>query len=88
VSTCASDAHSWVGSCTQPIVAAQIVQATGRFKAEIDILVSPIPKHIARDMEDFRTTNTVVDSYPLPCYRLIGRLFFRGYLALGCFFFG
>jgi len=64
------------------------VQATGRFKAEIDILISPIPKHIAGDMEDFRTTNTVVDSYPLPCYRLIGRLFFRGYLALGWLLFG
>jgi hypothetical protein len=41
------------------------VQTAGGLKAEIDILVSPIAKYIACNMEDFRTTNTVFDPHAL-----------------------
>ena len=78
MSTCSPDVQSWLGVRTQPIVTAQIVQTAGGFKAEIDILVSPIAKDIAGNMEDFRTTNTVFDPHPLSRYRLIARLFCYG----------
>jgi hypothetical protein len=61
--TCVPGVRSDLGTDAQPIVAAQIVQTTGDFKPEIDILVSPIAKDITCDMEDFRTTNTVFDPH-------------------------
>jgi hypothetical protein len=62
---CAPDIRSELGACVQAIIAAQVVQSVGGLKAEIDILVSPIPKHITCNMEDFRTPNTVFDQYSL-----------------------
>jgi hypothetical protein len=71
-----------LGTGAQPIVAAQIVQTAGGLKAEIDIVVPPISKHITRNVEDFCSANTVFDLYPLLRNRLIRRFFFGGQFAL------